>query len=113
MLEKMGWKKGQGIGLNNQGIAENIQVRLKLDSKGTNTEILSPKKSLQYPYTKLFLYFVGLGYKVKEDQWLEVRSEFSELLAQLNESVADENEAMNKEKKSLEAISQSCRTRVQ
>lgn len=34
MLEKMGWKHGQGIGLNNQGITENIKVRLKLDSKG-------------------------------------------------------------------------------
>lgn len=34
MLEKMGWKKGHGIGLNNQGISDNIKVRLKLDSKG-------------------------------------------------------------------------------
>lgn len=34
MLEKMGWQKGQGIGLHNQGITENIKVRMKFDSKG-------------------------------------------------------------------------------
>lgn len=39
MLEKMGWKMGQGIGRNNQGISENIKIRLKVDCKGNNDYI--------------------------------------------------------------------------
>lgn len=34
MLEKMGWKKGQGLGSRNQGIHESVKCRLKFDSKG-------------------------------------------------------------------------------
>lgn len=34
MLEKMGWKKGEGLGTHSQGIRENIKLNLKLDSKG-------------------------------------------------------------------------------
>lgn len=34
MLEKMGWKKGEGIGRDGQGVTENIKIRWKLDSKG-------------------------------------------------------------------------------
>lgn len=61
----------------------------------------------------LFYIYVGLGYKIQEDQWLEVRSEFSELLSQLSQSAQDESLSVNTEKKSLEAVSQSSKTRVQ
>lgn len=40
MLEKMGWKKGEGLGRNGQGLKENIKIRWKLDSKGSLSFLL-------------------------------------------------------------------------
>jgi len=59
ILEKMGWKKGQGIGLNSQGITHNIKLVLKSDA-------------------------AGLGYRRKQDdQWTVASDNFCQLLSQL------------------------------
>ncbi len=34
MLEKMGWEKGQGLGSNNDGMVEAIEVKKKEDTLG-------------------------------------------------------------------------------
>ena len=34
ILEKMGWKQGQGLGKNSEGYAEPIKVDIKLNRKG-------------------------------------------------------------------------------
>lgn len=34
MLEKMGWQKGQGLGLNQDGMKEAIEVKKKEDTRG-------------------------------------------------------------------------------
>jgi len=46
MLEKMGWKKGEGIGRRGQGMKENIKIRWKLDNKGWLFSILCGKTRL-------------------------------------------------------------------
>jgi hypothetical protein len=44
-LQKYGWAPGQGLGLNNQGMAEPLQLGLKLNQKGLGKEELEKKKS--------------------------------------------------------------------
>lgn len=34
MLEKMGWKEGEGLGKQNDGIKEHIKVKFKQDNEG-------------------------------------------------------------------------------
>ena len=33
-MEKMGWKDGKGLGINENGMTENIKVKFKMDTKG-------------------------------------------------------------------------------
>lgn len=41
MLEKMGWKKGKGLGANEDGMTNHLKVSLKNDKKGEfNIKIL-------------------------------------------------------------------------
>ncbi|KAM7249329.1 hypothetical protein ACFE04_008912 [Oxalis oulophora] len=85
MLEKMGWKKGEGIGRDGQGVTENIKIRWKLDSK-------------------------GLGFSIKEDEWVAVEHDFSSLLSNLNKDCSSSRTKTTK--LSLESTSSSSRSRV-
>jgi Pin2-interacting protein X1 len=40
MLEKMGWKKGSGLGLKENGEAEPIKVLTKSDRKGMSLQLI-------------------------------------------------------------------------
>lgn len=86
----MGWKKGNGLGRDQQGNLEFIQVRYKNNA-------------------------VGLGYdRLKDNQWTENESNFNELLQNLNNANnSDESDIkMTKPAKSLEEISKTSRARV-
>ena len=34
LMEKMGWKKGKGLGANEDGMLEHVRVSLKMDTRG-------------------------------------------------------------------------------
>ncbi|KAM7173736.1 PIN2/TERF1-interacting telomerase inhibitor 1 isoform 2-T2 [Macrochelys suwanniensis] len=91
MLEKMGWSKGKGLGVQEQGSTEHIKVQVK-----NNT--------------------LGLGAAINyEDNWIAHQDDFNQLLAELNNCHGQgESEPSSEEKKtfSLEEKSRSSRKRV-
>ncbi|CAM5130904.1 unnamed protein product [Natator depressus] len=91
MLEKMGWSKGKGLGVQEQGSTEHIKVQVK-----NNT--------------------LGLGAAINyEDNWIAHQDDFNQLLAELNNCHGQgESEPSSEQKKtfSLEEKSRSSRKRV-
>lgn len=89
LLERMGWKKGNGLGREQQGNLEFIQVRYKNNA-------------------------VGLGYdRLKDNQWTENESNFNELLQNLNNNQEESLDTKpTKPLKSLEEMSKKSRARV-
>ncbi|CRK89609.1 CLUMA_CG003293, isoform A, partial [Clunio marinus] len=92
MLAKMGWNKGQGLGKEQHGNLEFIQIRYKNNAN-------------------------GLGYDgLKDNQWTENESQFDDLLKKLNGSSSSNNEDKNinelRNVKSLEEKSKRSRARV-
>lgn len=60
MLEKMGWSKGKGLGVNEDGTQDFVRLRYKQDSK-------------------------GLGFQDRDDQWTQHEDSFDGLLKSLND----------------------------
>ncbi|XP_067412269.1 PIN2/TERF1-interacting telomerase inhibitor 1 [Emydura macquarii macquarii] len=91
MLEKMGWSKGKGLGVQEQGSTEHIKVQVK-----NNT--------------------LGLGAAVNyEDNWIAHQDDFNQLLAELNNCHGQGESEPSSEQKttfSLEEKSRSSRKRV-
>lgn len=93
MLAKMGWTKGNGLGKEQHGSIDFIQIRYKNNAN-------------------------GLGYDgLKDNQWTENESQFDSLLKSLNGMPEKNAESANDkplkpEKKSLEEKSKSSRARV-
>ncbi|KAL6426311.1 hypothetical protein ACFW04_009086 [Cataglyphis niger] len=61
MLEKMGWTKGKGLGINEQGITEYLNVPYKKDT-------------------------AGIGYDNNVDVWMEHQEKFNNLLQRLHKN---------------------------
>lgn len=73
MLEKMGWSKGKGLGMNEDGEQNFIRVSHKTDQK-------------------------GMGYQDRDDQWTGHENQFNSLLKSLDNSAnVSENESANEE----------------
>lgn len=85
MLEKMGWKSGNGLGAKLDGITQHVKVSYKHDSK-------------------------GMGYKENGEQWTQHDENFSKLLKSLGEENCIENS--DEKPKSLEEISANTKKRV-
>lgn len=95
MLAKMGWNKGSGLGKEQHGSVDFIQIRYKNNANG--------------------LGFNGL----KDDQWTENESNFDDLLKSLNNANSNPesksnsgDEQLTTETKSLEEKSKLSRARV-
>lgn len=96
MLAKMGWNKGSGLGKEQHGSVDFIQIRYKNNANG--------------------LGFNGL----KDDQWTENESNFDDLLKSLNnansapgsKSGSGDEQQLTTETKSLEEKSKLSRARV-
>ncbi|KAL5006329.1 hypothetical protein ScPMuIL_015135 [Solemya velum] len=82
MLERMGWKKGRGLGLNEDGQTEHVKITHKMDNKG-----------------------VGCSNN-HADNWIAHQDDFNALLANLNQDhsqgtdTTEENKVVSLEKKS-------------
>lgn len=76
LLASMGWKEGQGLGANGQGIVEHIKVKKKADSLGVGTE-----KAMK-----------------KNEDWLLNMSVFDKMLAGLKEVKANPEKSSEKSK---------------
>lgn len=92
MLKQMGWRKGQGLGKEQDGNIDFIQIRYKNNPN-------------------------GLGYDgLKDNQWTENESQFDNLLKSLNSKNDSSSNSANKRVKSeeisLELKSKSSRARV-
>lgn len=92
MLAKMGWSKGQGLGKDQHGKLDFIQIRYKNNAN-------------------------GLGYDgLKDNQWTENESQFDNLLKSLNGNPESNSNSADEqspaEKKSLEEKSKLSRARV-
>jgi hypothetical protein len=74
-LQKYGWTPGQGLGLNQDGMAEPLQLGLKLNQKGLGQDELDKKKS-------------GWG-----NQWWD--SIFNKTLKSLDVTMGDSHEEVN------------------
>lgn len=96
MLQSMGWKKGNGLGKNQQGSSDFIQVRYKNNSSG-----------------------IGFD-RLKDNQWTDTEHNFNALLQNLNSNsnngdedtkavATDQSKSSNK---SLEEMSKQSRARV-
>lgn len=83
----MGWAKGKGLGREEQGDLEPIRLKYKKDSE-------------------------GVGYQVKDDQWVEHREQFNNILSALNGNDGLVNEIENVSVKSLETRSKCSKSRV-
>ncbi|XP_068433222.1 PIN2/TERF1-interacting telomerase inhibitor 1 [Clinocottus analis] len=60
LMERMGWSKGKGLGVSEQGMVDHVKVKVKNDQ-------------------------LGIGHSVSyEDNWIAHQDDFNELLAQLN-----------------------------
>ncbi|XP_039300141.1 PIN2/TERF1-interacting telomerase inhibitor 1 [Nilaparvata lugens] len=86
LLEKMGWKEGQGLGAQNQGISERIKVPYRLNS------------------------CAGFGFKEQEDSLVQ-QKEFVTLLSSMNNGTPVET-IDNSNVSSLENKSKKSRARV-
>lgn len=86
LLEKMGWKEGQGLGAQNQGISERIKVPFRLNN------------------------CAGFGFKEQEDTLIQ-QKEFVTLLSSMNNSKPEEP-LNNSNVSSLEDKSKNSRARV-
>ena len=75
MLEKMGWKSGQGLGLNNDGTTSHIKIAVKDDNLG-----------------------IGASQKDAETGWLNNSKSYQEVLDRLSKS-CDSGENVEKEEK--------------
>lgn len=90
MLAKMGWSKGKGLGKEQHGNLDFIQIRYKNNAN-------------------------GLGYDgLKDNQWTENESQFDSLLKSLNGNCSNPESAEEQPtgSKSLEEKSKSSRARV-
>ena len=63
LMEKMGWQAGKGLGANEDGIVENIKVKLKSDTKG-----------------------VGYTNNDYDNVWLDHQDDFEAVLNALNQN---------------------------
>ncbi|XP_064601422.1 PIN2/TERF1-interacting telomerase inhibitor 1-like [Liolophura sinensis] len=90
MLEKMGWSKGRGLGVNEDGRTEHVKISLKDDTRGVGCS-----KSLA-------------------DNWISHQDDFNSLLASLNQNgMNTEPDAVDNAKVwSLEAKSKSSKGRL-
>jgi len=99
MMEKMGWKSGDGLGATNQGIKDPITIKSNSDNRGIGHE-------------------VGM-----DDVWLNQKDDFDDVLASLNSAHASTANSDNEqdqessktgqtEKQSLRDISKKSKKRV-
>jgi len=100
MMEKMGWKSGDGLGATNQGIKDPISIKANSDNRGIGHE-------------------VGM-----DDVWLNQKDDFDDVLASLNSAHASTANSDNEqegqessktgqtEKQSLRDISKKSKKRV-
>jgi len=100
MMEKMGWKTGDGLGATNQGIKDPISIKANSDNRGIGHE-------------------VGM-----DDVWLNQKDDFDDVLASLNSAHASTANSDNEqegqessktgqtEKQSLRDISKKSKKRV-
>lgn len=70
MLESMGWKEGQGLGRNQNGITENIKANFKFDNK-------------------------GLGFKTNAKNWIEDNNVYEQILSDLSKYHKNDQPASN------------------
>lgn len=90
MLEKMGWKKGDGLGKNQSGNVDFIQIRYKNDEHG-----------------------LGFNKFGMDDNWTQNEASFDELLKSLNSERGDQDDQNESSaNKSLLEKSASSRARV-
>ncbi|KAI9552997.1 hypothetical protein GHT06_020884 [Daphnia sinensis] len=87
LLEKMGWSKGKGLGRDEQGDLEPIRLKYKNDSE-------------------------GVGFEVKNDQWIAHSEEFNSILDALNGSNSPLDETDTTSTQSLESRSKNTKSRV-
>lgn len=94
MLEKMGWTKGKGLGINEQGITEYLNVPYKKDT-------------------------AGIGYDENLDTWMEHQEKFNNFLQQLQFENENQNTIQKLEREedtlsgqSMELKSKKSRSRV-
>ena len=95
MLKSMGWEKGKGLGKEQHGNVDFIQIRYKQDANGLGFE------------------------KLKDNQWTQHEDTFNSLLKSLNNennsNSAGEEENVSetlKNRKSLESLSKNSKSRV-
>ncbi|KAI8801893.1 hypothetical protein BJ742DRAFT_835322 [Cladochytrium replicatum] len=82
MLQKMGWKEGNGLGVNQQGITEHVKVKFKEDKIGVGAD------------------------RNNSDNWLENATAYTALLESLHERTKEGSEtAPQKSKESEESSS--------
>ena len=73
LMEKMGWQSGKGLGANENGIVENIKVKLKSDTKG-----------------------VGYNNHDYDNVWLDHQDDFEAVLNSLNQNKTSETKPTGK-----------------
>jgi Pin2-interacting protein X1 len=89
MMEKMGWKKGDGLGKNQSGSVDFIQIRYKNDEHG-----------------------LGFNKFKMDDNWTQNETSFDELLKSLNNKQEETDELQLTSKQSLLEKSANSRARV-
>ncbi|XP_029664559.1 protein IWS1 homolog A-like [Formica exsecta] len=91
MLEKMGWTKGKGLGINEQGITEYLNVPYKKDT-------------------------AGIGYDNNVDVWMEHQEKFNNFLQRLhkneNQNIIQKLEREDDSGQSMELKSKQSRARI-
>ncbi|XP_070158672.1 DNA ligase 1 [Polyergus mexicanus] len=91
MLEKMGWTKGKGLGINEQGITEYLNVPYKKDT-------------------------AGIGYDNNVDVWMEHQEKFNNFLQRLhrneNKNIIQKLEREDDSGQSMELKSKQSRARI-
>lgn len=97
MLKSMGWEKGKGLGKEQHGNVNFIQIRYKQDANGLGFE------------------------KLKDNQWTQHEDTFNSLLKSLNSENKDNSAGEQEEpdvsetlknRKSLESLSKNSKSRV-
>lgn len=132
MLMKMGWKNGDGLGAERQGMSEPIKPKVNTDSRGKyrdklyilfiKTESLPVAEiSCVVIHSWIFSDFLGLGFDKTTDPWVAHNEEFELLLKNLNSDgdgtiskpKAVQEDASNSSNEGLEKKSKGSRSRIQ
>lgn len=111
MLEKMGWSDGQGLGVKNQGMTENLKLKANYTQKGVGADANAADRTWIAHHDEFSFLLEKLN--AKKAAKVEEKTEESEDSDDSGDEAPKSKKMRGENSKSLEERSKSTRTRIQ